>query len=209
MADRPPTTTTPATTAADTAPTQATAGTSGVPGPRAAVGTSSAAVRPPQAPGRHPGMPPVVANLQQQRQLQETSVINVTATGGQLPVEITQAALQQMRLVMVAPGVFHQVAAVPAEPAQQAPPAAQPATAAAQLPPAPAPPAPAPAQLAPAAPAQQPPAAPVQQPPADLRRAYVPPPRPEYAPPFQASPLRPGFEGMPPLPQFGGKTINA
>ncbi len=36
---------------------------------------------------------------------------------------------------------------------------------------------------------------------------YNPPPAPNYAPPFMDSPIRPGFEGMPPIPQYGGEYI--
>ena len=36
---------------------------------------------------------------------------------------------------------------------------------------------------------------------------YNPPPRPDYAPPYMASPIRPGYEGMPAVPHYGGKLI--
>ena len=34
---------------------------------------------------------------------------------------------------------------------------------------------------------------------------YIPPPVPDYAPAYMPSPVRPGFEGMPAVPQLGGK----
>ena len=63
-----------------------------------------------------------------------------------------------------------------------------------------------------AAVAEHQPAAAQQVPPVQPQAAvqnpfYIPPPLPTYAPPFMPSPIRPGFEGMPQIPQFGGKFV--
>ena len=173
MADRPPTTSQPpATTTAATAPINVAAGD-----PRP--GTSTGLVQP--APGRHPGMPPVVtATYQQERRTEERNVATITAPVGYVPpvaanpmLNINPDELRRMGLVQVSPGVFHQIDPVTGQPIQPAP--VQATLPAVQAPP---------------------------------RPHYVPPPRPDYAPPFMDSPVRPGFEGMPPVPQYGGKTLD-